>query len=389
MPRSKWHDRIYQGGSYSGVVPSSSHLAFPDRHRYRSTGLDGNQYRDTPSSQYLTNTDRSLMTNGFTSHNIVGNDSVGNGHPIGEHYIAKHQESNKQNYRQFPRRASLKDKDIDLITEHFGKTLNKSTFSGLQIPESVVELPEPDYGSDSGGESDGGASDLTMSEGEEGGESHGDMRSSRKPKRESIKKTWDVFHANDDTYYGSTSDNSATYVHFTSILKIVFALLCFILVLISATASRIILITMTYFLRPKNSDWIPQTFLENSIQDKRIANVLSRAGAGTDVKWIWALLLLIIVPYFFNFCSALWKVIFKTTGQFKISALLLTVLLETIHSISLCSLVFYVMPRHDPIINCCLLSATIVIPATLNIAFPLSRQKRIDVTDPEDRKSVV
>ncbi|GFR97723.1 LOW QUALITY PROTEIN: chitin synthase, partial [Elysia marginata] len=154
-----------------------------------------------------------------------------------------------------------------------------------------------------------------------------------------LHQPWDVFHANTGSQYSSTSDNSSTYLILTSAIKVIFAIVCFALVLLCATASRISLIAVTYFLRPKQSDWIARSFVKKSTFSPPIAVLLSRASAATDVKWVWA-----------------------------------AVVIETIQSMGLCTLVFYVMPRHDPILNCCLLSATVSIPAILGMLYPFSRR---------------
>ena len=128
---------------------------------------------------------------------------------------------------------------------------------------------------------------------------------------------------NSGDQFTSTSDSSSTYLLLTAAIKIIFAAVCFFLVLLSAAASRIILIGMTYFLRPKESDWIARSFETTSHLSRPIAAVLARADVAIDVKWVWAILIIIITPYFFNFCSAAWTVIFKSTGKLKLGVLVL------------------------------------------------------------------
>ncbi|GFO13087.1 chitin synthase [Plakobranchus ocellatus] len=391
MYRSKWHQKmgnIYQGGISPGNAFHSQHMVFPDGERFsRTNTLQGNDYLA------LGNPDSVGRV-----HNVYRNDRRSGLYRRNneEYYSRKFNEGddlfneNDDRYRDFNkmRRVSFQD---NRGTDDFD---NVFRYSSLQIPEDLDELPEPDYESDTS-ESDSGSRDSSFKEEDLSKEHHIKARKESRPEnfgrkhslRKPVHRTWDVFHANTGSHYPSTSDNSSTYLVLTSAIKIVFAVICFIFVLLSATASRITLITVTYFLRPKKDDWVAQSFVGESLRSPPIAALLSRAGAATDVKWIWAIILIIVTPYFFNFCSAVWKALFKTTGNFKFGVTLMAFLIESIHSFGLCTLVFYVMPRHDPIFNCCLLSATVAIPSVLGIFYPLSRSKENDVTDDKTKNS--
>ncbi|XP_076458865.1 chitin synthase chs-2-like [Babylonia areolata] len=79
-----------------------------------------------------------------------------------------------------------------------------------------------------------------------------------------------------------------------------------------------------------------------------------------NLKWVWALMMVVTSPYIFTAITCLWKLIFKKSEALRCGPLFAALFVETLHSLGLCTMVFYVLPSFDPIIGCLML---------LNIAF--------------------
>ena len=65
------------------------------------------------------------------------------------------------------------------------------------------------------------------------------------------------------------------------------------------------------------------------------------------IYWAWSILLMICTPYIFVFLKCLWRILFKTKKNPDIKTLLLALIIETLHTIGLCLLMFMVLPSLD------------------------------------------
>ncbi|XP_041374254.1 uncharacterized protein LOC121387299 [Gigantopelta aegis] len=171
------------------------------------------------------------------------------------------------------------------------------------------------------------------------------------------KKTkWDIFKENSNEA-ASVSDDQKwrnAYVMLTVTLCCFF----FIIVLATATLSKLTFLLMTYNIYPRDNF----TFEYNNE-----TYTLKSHDHVIEVKWVWALLMAICAPYLFTACSCLWRLIFKKTGKLKFVPLLMAMIAETLHTIGLCLLVFYVIPSFDPLIGALLLTNVAFVPAVLKI----------------------
>ncbi|KAH9523996.1 hypothetical protein Btru_047845 [Bulinus truncatus] len=178
-------------------------------------------------------------------------------------------------------------------------------------------------------------------------------------------KSWNVFHANpgdDLTSYSETQTAEGAH----KLLKLLFMIFSFTLVLASAVLCRLSLLTLTLYLRPKSS-----SLAHNSSSSFHSVPSLKTAPTDrTDVEWIWAAILIVVAPYVFTMCSSLWKLAFKSTSKLCLSTLFVAFLQESVHSFGLCTLVFYVLPRYDPFLGSLLLSSTVAMPALVKMVAP-------------------
>ncbi|CAL1539833.1 unnamed protein product [Lymnaea stagnalis] len=191
------------------------------------------------------------------------------------------------------------------------------------------------------------------------------------PGRPSLKSSqprkWDVFYASPGDSVTSYSESKSGY-RAKVVLKLAFIVISFLLVLCSATFSRVSLLLVTFYLRPKDSNWTREAFSPKSTFSRRMAGEMARAE--TDVKWIWAAIFIIVAPYVFTFISTLWKVVFKLTGRITTTGLLLAFAQESLHSFGLCTLVFYILPRHHPLLGNMFLASVVAVPSMLTAFIP-------------------
>ncbi|XP_025083465.1 chitin synthase-like [Pomacea canaliculata] len=114
----------------------------------------------------------------------------------------------------------------------------------------------------------------------------------------------------------------------------------------TAIVSRLSLLVMTFNIRPHDF------FVDKSSGDHY---KIKEKNQPFSLVWVWALILVMAAPYVFTAVSCLWKIIFKKTQPLRCQPLVAALVVETLHSVGLCLLVFYVLPSFDPLIGCFLL----------------------------------
>ncbi|VDI35520.1 chitin synthase [Mytilus galloprovincialis] len=86
-----------------------------------------------------------------------------------------------------------------------------------------------------------------------------------------------------------------------------------------------------------------------------------------EVRWLWALFVVITTPYLFTFCKTLWRICFKKTRQPTLAVLGIVLVVETLHSIGICIFAFYVLPTIDSIRGLFLCFGVAVVPSLLKL----------------------
>ncbi|CAC5366536.1 CHS1 [Mytilus coruscus] len=86
-----------------------------------------------------------------------------------------------------------------------------------------------------------------------------------------------------------------------------------------------------------------------------------------EVRWLWALFIVITTPYLFTFCKTLWRICFKKTRQPTLAVLAIVLVVETLHSIGICIFAFYVLPTIDSIRGLFLCFGVAVVPSLLKL----------------------
>ncbi|XP_046543810.1 chitin synthase chs-2-like [Haliotis rubra] len=175
----------------------------------------------------------------------------------------------------------------------------------------------------------------------------------RKPK-------WDIFKesSGDSVSFSETQKWNLSYKFLRVLLCCAFFLFC----LGSATMSKLTFLFLTFYINPT------EKFYLNYVVNGTSKRVNMKTDAyHMDAKWIWSLIIIICAPYFFTALSSVWKIFFKKTGKMKVLPLVVAFLIETLHTIGLVMLVFYIIPSFEPLIGCLLMLNVAVIPGLLKI----------------------
>ncbi|XP_048237709.1 chitin synthase chs-2-like isoform X3 [Haliotis rufescens] len=181
------------------------------------------------------------------------------------------------------------------------------------------------------------------------------------PSTRATRKTkWDIFKetSNESVSFSETQKWNLSYKFLRVLLCSAFFLLC----LGSATMSKLSFLFLTFYINPTEG------FYLNYVRNGTTTRVdMKTVAHHMDAKWIWSLILIICAPYFFTALSSVWKVIFKTTRPLKCVPLLVAFLIETLHTIGLVILVFYVIPSFEPLMAGLLMLNVAIIPGLLKI----------------------
>ncbi|XP_062604879.1 chitin synthase chs-1-like [Saccostrea cucullata] len=208
-----------------------------------------------------------------------------------------------------------------------------------------------------------------------------------------------------------SSDDSNTYWNIlTKIGVIIFSITLFFIVLVSTGLTRIIVHLMIWKLNPPQATSTAtinklggllhlvedRTFLkynctQNSNNTDCVSSFLQREDfpatwecvpisphlcqlmeetPSVNVMWIWGLVIVIVVPDIYTIFLSLWRCCFKETQECDLGMLkmlILSLLVETLHTTGLCLLVFLVLPAFDPITASLLSYLIIFFPVVFSV----------------------
>ncbi|XP_067686177.1 chitin synthase chs-2-like isoform X2 [Haliotis asinina] len=176
---------------------------------------------------------------------------------------------------------------------------------------------------------------------------------SRKPK-------WDIFKesSGDSVSFSETQKWNLSYKFLRGFLCCAFFLFC----LGSATMSKLTFLFLTFYINPTE-----RFYLKYMVNGTSTRVYMKTVEYSMDSKWIWSLIIIICTPYFFTALSSVWKIIFKSTREMKMLPLVVAILIETLHTIGLVILVFYIIPSFEPLMGCLMMLNVAVIPGLLKI----------------------
>ncbi|KRX19438.1 ER degradation-enhancing alpha-mannosidase-like protein 1 [Trichinella nelsoni] len=153
------------------------------------------------------------------------------------------------------------------------------------------------------------------------------------------------------------------------IFKVIVYLVLFLLVLGTATLSKLILLLFVSHLR-RGLYYIPCKFYDSNMFNARPSEKLPLT-ANTATWCYWTLWFAMCTPELLTFFRCLRNVIFKKTATPSFSDFFIAFTLETIQTIGMCMLVFSILPELDSVRGVMLLSALGLVPSLLNVLFNL------------------
>ncbi|CAH1785466.1 unnamed protein product [Owenia fusiformis] len=93
------------------------------------------------------------------------------------------------------------------------------------------------------------------------------------------------------------------------------------------------------------------------------------------VRWIWGLTLVACIPYLIYFLRCLWRTYFRTKQKPNPVTYVVTLVMESLHSLGLVLLLFYLFRYFDTIKSMALLTGVAFVPSVLSIFFRPKSEK--------------
>ncbi|KAL5005923.1 hypothetical protein ScPMuIL_017081 [Solemya velum] len=171
---------------------------------------------------------------------------------------------------------------------------------------------------------------------------------------------WDVFRESPaDNFSGRGIEIWKTV---GKIAKIMTCFIIFLVVLCTAVISKLTLLLMTSNIFPPVNN--------QSFPIKTAHGQLTYRTTMTDVRWIWAVMIVTFMPYFFTIVKSVRRLCFKRNNSMDLSTLGIVLLVETVHSLGMALAVFVVLPNLDPISGALFCFGISIGPSILRILFP-------------------
>ncbi|CAG5127298.1 unnamed protein product, partial [Candidula unifasciata] len=170
---------------------------------------------------------------------------------------------------------------------------------------------------------------------------------------------WDIFRTERDQSTSSTSERNI-WKFINAIVKLLFCILLFGLVLGTSVLTKLIFLVMTYRINPMGQA------TEITLVDSENATIVLKASSHSiDVSWIWAIMMTIWAPYFFSVVSCLLHLMFKKCPPLSLVPLIVNIVIESIHTIALMVFVYVVLPTFDPLMASTLTLTVFAFPSLL------------------------
>nr|KAG5714884.1 hypothetical protein BaRGS_000372 [Batillaria attramentaria] len=98
-----------------------------------------------------------------------------------------------------------------------------------------------------------------------------------------------------------------------------------------------------------------------------ITGTVYKLSQNVQVRWIWALFVVIVAPYFMTFIKCSWRACFKTTRRPSASAFFAVFVAETLHTVGVCIFAFQVLPSLDSLRGMVLTVGVAFLPSVLKL----------------------
>ncbi|KAL3854410.1 hypothetical protein ACJMK2_013680 [Sinanodonta woodiana] len=179
-------------------------------------------------------------------------------------------------------------------------------------------------------------------------------------------KSWDVFRTVPSE--SVSGDNLEFWRKTFVITKIIACIVLFLTIIVTTVISKMCFILVVSNIFPNND-----TDLRSAKQ------TLAYKSKETNVLWVWAMIMIIGAPYFFTICRCLWRLIFMITKRksFDWVTLFSVLLIETLHSVGLNALIYYILPNLDPVSGALFCLSVASFPGILKVFYPRQQQDKV------------
>ncbi|XP_076459203.1 chitin synthase chs-2-like [Babylonia areolata] len=103
------------------------------------------------------------------------------------------------------------------------------------------------------------------------------------------------------------------------------------------------------------------------VYPETLTGTVYKLSQNVQVRWMWALFLLIVGPYVMTFVKCTWRACFKTTRTPTVSAFCTVMISETLNSVGVCLFAFQVLPSLDSVRGLVLTVGVAFLPSVLKL----------------------
>ncbi|XP_053385767.1 chitin synthase chs-2-like [Mercenaria mercenaria] len=170
---------------------------------------------------------------------------------------------------------------------------------------------------------------------------------------------WDTFKETSTDNLSSSDIRLWKTIH--KVTKVIFIVILFFIVLSTAVVHKSTLFLLLANISPPNPT--RNSSLKTSMYHFQYDSI------ETSATYIWSVVLVVISPYIFTTISSVWSLLFKKHAPLECTPLLLSILVESLHSVGLCFFIFGLLPNLDPIAGLLFCLNVVSIPAVLKLIY--------------------
>ncbi|KAK7111424.1 hypothetical protein V1264_011059 [Littorina saxatilis] len=184
-------------------------------------------------------------------------------------------------------------------------------------------------------------------------------------------KSWDVFR----TFKRQKDEglDDQTISRFRKIVKVICGIFLTLFVLLCTVLSKSTLLLITSSIYKNATLYCTeveggrQFYSCSRAYPDDIKGTIYKFSQNVQVRWIWALFVVIAAPYLLTFIKCSWRACFKTTRTPTFSAFLTVFISETLNTVGVCLFAFQVLPSLDSLRGLVLSVGMAFIPALLKL----------------------
>ncbi|KAL8576680.1 hypothetical protein ACOMHN_025155 [Nucella lapillus] len=184
-------------------------------------------------------------------------------------------------------------------------------------------------------------------------------------------KGWDVFR----TYKRQKDEglDDHTISRFRKIIKVFVGIFLTVSVLVTAVISKSALLLIASSIYKNNTLYcleLPggrQFSSCSRVYPENVQGTIYKLSQNVQVRWMWAMFVLIVGPYLLTFVKCAWRACFKTTRTPTLAAFMTVFISETLNSVGVCLFAFQVLPSLDSLRGLVLSVGAAFLPSFLKL----------------------